>query len=100
MPKATGTGVVGASEAIGVVISERARDGIATDEVRSSLSSLEVGVKRFAYAIPGYRCLNVATRAAESRIWEPHRLLNFAWLDLLTLSALTVSADRDDCVMK
>ena len=41
-------------KSIGVVVSECIRNGKVTDEVRYYISSLGVGVKRFAHAVRGH----------------------------------------------
>jgi predicted transposase YbfD/YdcC len=95
-------------KSIGVVISECVRDGKATDEVRSYISSLGVGVKRFAHAVRSHWaienschwCLDVTDREDESRIREKHLRENFAWLNRLTLSLLKRHPGRESLAMK
>ena len=95
-------------KSIGVVVSECVRDGKATDEVRYYLSSLGVGVKRFAHAVRSrwgventcHWSLDITYREDESRIRA--RLLgeNMAWLYRLTLSLLKQHPGRKSLAMK
>jgi predicted transposase YbfD/YdcC len=93
---------------IGVVISECVRDGKVTDEVRYYISSLGVGVNRFAHAVRSHwgienSChwsLDVTYREDESRIREKHLRENFAWLNRLTLSLLKQHPGRESLAMK
>jgi predicted transposase YbfD/YdcC len=95
-------------KSIGVVVSECVRNGRATDEVRYYISSLGVGVKRFAHAVRGHwgienSChwsLDVTYREDESRIREKHLRENFAWLNRLTLSLLKQHPGRESLAMK
>jgi predicted transposase YbfD/YdcC len=93
---------------IGVVVSECIRDGRTTDEVRYYISSLAVGVKRFARAVRGHwgienSChwsLDVTYREDDSRIREKHLRENFAWLNRLTLSLLKQHPGRESIAMR
>lgn len=93
---------------IGVAISECLREGKETVEFRYYISSLPVGVKRFARAVRGHwgienRChwsLDVTYREDESRIRDQHMRENFAWLNRLTLSLLQQHPGPDSIVMK
>ena len=95
-------------KSIGVVVSECVRDGKTTDEVRYFISSLEVGVKRFAHAVRSHwgienSChwsLDVTYREDESRIRHKHLRENFAWLNRLTLSLLKQHPGRESLAMK
>lgn len=95
-------------KSIGVVISECVRDGKVTDEVRYYISSLAVGVKRFAHAIRSHwgienSChwsLDMTYREDESRIRDEHLRENFAWLNRLTLSLLKQHPGRESVAMK
>jgi predicted transposase YbfD/YdcC len=95
-------------KSIGVVVSETVRDGKETSEVRYYISSLPVGVKRFARAVRGHwaienTChwsLDVTYREDESRIRERTIRENFAWLNRFTLSLLKQHPGRDSLVMK
>jgi predicted transposase YbfD/YdcC len=93
---------------VGVVVSESVRDGKAAVEVRYYISSLAVGVKRFARAIRGHwsienSChwtLDVTYREDESRIREPQLRENFAWLNRMSLSLLKQHPGRQSIAMK
>ena len=95
-------------KSIGVVVSECVRDGKATDEVRYYISSLGVGVKRFAHAIRSHwgvenTChwsLDITYREDESRVRERHLGGNMAWLYRFTLSLLKQHPGRQSLVMK
>src|SRR4051812_17448806 len=95
-------------KSIGVVVSECVRDGKETVEVRYYISSLGVGVKRFAHAVRSHwgienAChwsLDVTYREDESRIRDRHLRENFAWLNRFTLSLLKQHPGRDSIVMK
>jgi predicted transposase YbfD/YdcC len=93
---------------IGVVTSVCVRDGKETTETRYYISSLEVGVKRFAHAVRSHwgienTChwsLDITYREDESRIRDKHLRENFAWLNRFTLSLLKQHPGRDSIVMK
>jgi predicted transposase YbfD/YdcC len=95
-------------KSIGVVVSECVRDGKETVEVRYYISSLGVGVKRFAHAVRSHwsienSChwsLDVTYREDESRIRDRHLRENFAWLRRFTLSLLKQHPGRDSVAMK
>lgn len=95
-------------KSIGVVVSECVRDGKETVEVRYYISSLGVGVKRFAHAVRSHwsienAChwsLDVTYREDESRIRDRHLRENFAWPNRFTLSLLKQHPGRDSLVMK
>jgi predicted transposase YbfD/YdcC len=95
-------------KSIGVVVSECVRNGKETAEVRYYISSLGVGVKRFAHAIRSHwgienGChwsLDVTYREDESRIRDKHLRENFAWLNRLTLSLLKQHPGRASLAMK
>src|SRR5829696_3670827 len=75
---------------------------------RYYISSLGVGVKRFAHAVRSHwgienSChwsLDVTYREDESRIREEHLRENFAWLNRLTLSLLKQHPGRESLAMK
>jgi predicted transposase YbfD/YdcC len=89
-------------KSIGVVVSACVRDGKETIERRYYISSLAVGVKRFAHAVRSHwgienSChwsLDVTYREDESRIRDEHMRENFAWLNRFTLSLLKQHPDR------
>src|SRR5271155_5257350 len=93
---------------IGVVTSLCFRDGKETIEVRYYISSLAMGVKRFARAVRGHwgienTChwvLDMTYREDESRIRDEALRENFAWLNRFTLSLLKQHPDRASLVMK
>jgi predicted transposase YbfD/YdcC len=95
-------------KSVGVVVSECVRDGKATDEVRYYISSLGVGVKRFAHAVRSHwsienTChwsLDITYREDESRIRERHLGENMSWLYRFTLSLLKQHPRRQSLVMK
>ena len=91
-----------------MVVSECVRDGKETVEVRYYISSLAVGVKRFAHAVRSHwgienGChwsLDVTYREDDSRIRDRHLRENFAWLNRLTLSLLKQHPGRESLAMK
>jgi predicted transposase YbfD/YdcC len=95
-------------KSIGVAVSECVRHGKETIELRYYLSSLAVGVKRFAHAIRSHwsienTChwsLDVTYREDESRIRDQHLRENFAWLNRFTLSLLKQNSGRDSVARK
>jgi predicted transposase YbfD/YdcC len=95
-------------KSIGVVVSECVRNGKETAEVRYYISSLGVGVKRFAHAVRSHwsienGChwsLDVTYREDESRIRDKHLRENFAWLNRFTLSLLKQHPGRESLAMK
>jgi predicted transposase YbfD/YdcC len=84
------------------------RDGHETGETRYYISSLPVGVKRFARAVRSHwsienGChwsLDVTFREDESRIREPKTRENFAWLSRFSLSLLKLHPGKDSIAMK
>ena len=95
-------------KSIGIVTSQCLRDGNETIEVRYYISSLGMGVKRFAHAIRSHwgienSChwsLDITYREDESRIRDKHMRENFAWLRRLTLSLLKQHPGRKSIAMK
>ena len=95
-------------KSIGVVVSECVRDGKETAEVRYYISSLGVGVKRFAHAVRSHwaienSChwsLDITYREDESRARERRLGENMAWLYRFTLSLLKQHPGRQSLVMK
>ena len=95
-------------KSIGRVTSLCDRDGKKAIETRYYISSLEVGVKRFAHAVRSHwgienTChwsLDMTYREDESRIRDRHLRENFAWLNRLTLSLLKQHPGRQSLVMK
>jgi len=84
------------------------RDGKETADIRYFISSLPMGVQRFAHAVRAHwgienTChwsLDVTYREDESRIREQHLRENFAWLNRFTLSLLKQHPGKDSLVMK
>jgi len=95
-------------KSIGMVISQCIRNGKETTEIRYYISSLDVGVRRFAHAVRSHwgienTChwsLDITYREDESRIRQEHIRENFAWLNRFTLSLLKQHPGRDSIVMK
>jgi predicted transposase YbfD/YdcC len=95
-------------KSIGIVTSQCLRDGKVTIEVRYYLSSLTVGVKRFAHAVRSHwgienSChwsLDMTFREDESRLRHQNLRENFAWLNRFALSLLKQHPGRQSLVMK
>jgi predicted transposase YbfD/YdcC len=93
---------------IGMVESRCVRNGKESVEVRYYISSLGMGVKRFAHAVRSHwsienTChwsLDVTYREDESRIREAHLRENVAWLNRFTLSLLKQHPGRESLAMK
>ena len=93
---------------LGVAMSYCLRDGKETAEIRYYLSSLALGVKRFAHAVRAHwgienSChwsLDVTYREDESRIRNEHLRENFSWLNRFTLSLLKQHPGKDSLAMK
>jgi len=93
---------------IGMVVSACVRDGQETIETRYYISSLAVGVKRFAHAVRSHwgienSChwsLDFTFREDESRIREKTLRETFAWLNRFLLSLLKQHQGKDSIVMR
>lgn len=93
---------------IGVAISATLRDGQEAVETRYYLSSLPLGVKRFARAVRSHwgienAChwtLDMTFREDESRIRDEHLRENFAWLNRFALSLRKQHPGKDSIVGK
>jgi predicted transposase YbfD/YdcC len=93
---------------IGLAVSVVVRDGHETMEGRYYLSSLRMGVKRFAHAVRSHwgienSChwsLDVTYREDDSRIRDEHARQNFAWLNRFTLSLLKQHPGKGSIAMK
>lgn len=93
---------------IGVAMMLCVRNGKETVDIRYYISSLTMGVKRFAHAVRAHwgienTChwtLDVTYREDESRIREKHLRENFAWLNRFTLSLLKQHPGKDSLAMK
>ena len=97
---------------LGIAFTACMRDGKESQETRCYLSSLPMGVKRFAHSVRGHWaientchwCLDVTFREDESRIRDEHLRENFAWLNRFALSLLkqhpapnTIAGKRRGC---
>jgi predicted transposase YbfD/YdcC len=95
-------------QTIGLVTSACVRDGKETIETRYYISSLSMGVKRFANAVRSHwgienSChwsLDFTFREDESRIREKNLRENFAWLNRFLLSLLKQHPGKDSVVMR
>lgn len=95
-------------KSIGVAILACVRDGKETIERRYYISSLPVGVKRFARAVRGHwgienSChwsLDMTFREDESRIRDRNIRENFAWLNRFLLSLLKQHPSKNSLVGK
>ena len=93
---------------IGVAIAFSLRDGKETADVRYFISSLPLGVKRFARAIRSHwsienSChwtLDMTYREDESRIRDANIRENMAWLNRFTLSLLKQHPGKESIIMK
>ena len=93
---------------IGVAMLYCLRDGKETADIRYFISSLPMGVQRFAHAVRAHwgienTChwsLDVTYREDESRIRDKHLRENFAWLNRFTLSLLKQHPGKDSLAMK
>ena len=93
---------------IGVAMLSCVRDGKETAEIRYFISSLPMGVQRFAHAVRRHwaienTChwsLDLTYREDESRIRNQHLRENFAWLNRFTLSLLKQHPSKDSLAMK
>jgi predicted transposase YbfD/YdcC len=95
-------------QSIGLATLVCARNGQETGETRYFISSLPVGVRRFARAIRSHwsienSChwsLDMTFREDESRIRAPQIRENFAWLNRFSLSLLKQHPGKDSIAMK
>ena len=93
---------------IGVAMLSCVREGKETAEIRYFISSLPMGVQRFAHAVRSHwaienTChwsLDLTYREDESRIRNQHLRENFAWLNRFTLSLLQQHPSKDSLAMK
>ena len=92
---------------IGVAILICMRNGKETVDIRYFISSLAMGVKRFANAVRSHWgienschwCLDITYREDESRIREKHLRENVAWLNRFTLSLLKQHSNKKSVAM-
>jgi predicted transposase YbfD/YdcC len=95
-------------KSIGVVVSACTRNGKETVETRYYISSLPVGVKRFAHAVRSHwgienGChwtLDMTFGEDGSRIRDEYARENFAWLNRFALSLLKQHPGKDSIAMK
>jgi predicted transposase YbfD/YdcC len=93
---------------IGVAMLTCLRHGKETMDVRYFISSLPMGVRRFAHAVRAHwgienAChwsLDITYREDESRIREQHLRENFAWLNRFSLSLLKQHPGKGSLIMK
>jgi predicted transposase YbfD/YdcC len=93
---------------IGVAIRVSQRGGHETSEVRFFISSLRLGVKRFAQAVRGHWnientlhwCLDVTFREDESRLRNRHAADNIAWLRRFAISLFKQQSDKESIAMR
>lgn len=93
---------------IGVAIRVSTKGDKVTREVRYFISSLRLGVKRFAGAVRGHWgientlhwCLDVTFREDESRLRDRHAADNVAWLKRFAISLFKQCADQESIAMR
>jgi predicted transposase YbfD/YdcC len=93
---------------IGMAIRISEQNGKETSEVRYYISSLRLGVRRFAEAVRGHWgientlhwCLDVTFREDESRLRNRHAADNVAWLKRFAISLLKQQADKESIAMR
>ncbi len=93
---------------IGVAIRISRQGDRETSEVRYFISSLRLGVKRFAQAVRGHWrientlhwCLDVTFREDESRLRDRHAADNVAWLRRFAISLLKQQQDKESIAMR
>jgi predicted transposase YbfD/YdcC len=93
---------------IGVAIRISQRGGKETCDVRYYISSLSMGVRRFAAAVRGHWgientlhwCLDVTFREDESRLRDRTASDNVAWLRRFALSILKQQKDKESIAMR
>jgi predicted transposase YbfD/YdcC len=93
---------------IGIAIRVSEAGDKVTREVRYFISSLRLGVKRFAGAVRGHWgientlhwCLDVTFREDESRLRDRHAADNVAWLKRFAISLLKQCTDKESIAMR
>jgi len=93
---------------IGVAIRVSTEGDKVTRDVRYYISSLRLGVKRFAHAVRGHWgientlhwCLDVTFREDESRLRNRHAADNIAWLKRFAISLLKQCPDKESIAMR
>jgi predicted transposase YbfD/YdcC len=93
---------------IGIAIRVSKEGDKVTREVRYFISSLRLGVKRFAGAVRGHWgientlhwCLDVTFREDESRLRDRHAADNISWLKRFAISLLKQCTDKESIAMR
>lgn len=93
---------------IGVAIRISQQGDQETSDVRYFISSLRLGVKRFAEAVRGHWrientlhwCLDVTFREDQSRLRDRHAADNVAWLKRFAISLLKQHQDHESIAMR
>jgi predicted transposase YbfD/YdcC len=93
---------------IGVAIRISWQNGKETSEVRYYISSLRLGVRRFAASVRGHWgientlhwCLDVTFREDDSRLRDRHAADNLAWLKRFAISLLKQQTDKESIAMR
>jgi len=93
---------------IGMAIRMSQQNGKETSEVRYYISSLRMGVRRFAEAVRGHWrientlhwCLDVTFREDDSRLRDRHAADNLAWLKRFAISLLKQQTDKETIAMR
>ena len=84
------------------------KNGKETSEVRYDISSLRLGVRRFAASVRGHWgientlhwCLDVTFREDDSRLRDRHAADNLAWLKRFAISLLKQQTDKESIAMR
>jgi predicted transposase YbfD/YdcC len=93
---------------IGVAVRVSRQGDRETSEVRYFISSLPLGVRRFAQAVRGHWgientlhwCLDVTFREDDSRLRQRHAAENIAWLRRFAISLLKQQTDKQSIAMR
>ncbi len=93
---------------IGIAIRISKQGDVETSDTRIFISSLRLGVKRFAAAVRGHWgientlhwCLDVTFREDESRLRDRHAADNVAWLKRFAISLFKQCKDKESIAMR
>ena len=93
---------------IGVAVRTSLQDGKETTDIRFFISSLSLGVRRFAAACRGHWgienslhwCLDVTFRENDSRVRDRFAADNLAWLKRFAISLLKQQTDKESIAMR
>ncbi len=93
---------------IGVAVRTSLQDGKETTDIRFFISSLSLGVRRFAEACRSHWgienslhwCLDVTFREDESRVRDRFAADNLAWLKRFAISLLKQQTDKESIAMR